>query len=170
MFWASMIRRALVEDCGQLAELHTMAWKDAYKDILPKSFLDGLDVSARKVNWEKVIAQDLHLVFLHIVDEELSGFAAICPSRDEDVDSTFGEISSIYYQRSAWGQGFADELMAHVLSELSGTGYEKTTLWVLRKNDRAISFYKKHGFCPDGMEQEFERNGVVFDEIRMIRS
>jgi hypothetical protein len=51
-----MIRRALVEDCDQLAELHTKAWKDAYKDILPKSFLDGLDISARKANWEKVVA------------------------------------------------------------------------------------------------------------------
>ena len=36
------------------------------------------------------------------------GFAAICPTRDDDLDpATAGEVSSIYLLQRAWGAGWA---------------------------------------------------------------
>ena len=43
--------------------------------------------------------------------------------------------------------------------------YPKVNLWVLKGNNRAIRFYEKCGFCPDG--NEMYNDSVKASEIRM---
>ena len=45
--------------------------------------------------------------------------------------------------------------------------YPQIYLWVLKENKRAIRFYEKCGFHPDGQEM-FSKN-VEAPEIRMVR-
>ena len=45
-------------------------------------------------------------------------------------------------------------------------GYQQICLWVLKENKRAIRFYQKCGFCPDG--EEMYSATVAATEIRMI--
>ena len=40
-------------------------------------------------------------------------------------------------------------------------------LWVLRGNDKAETFYRRHGFRPDGTEAPEPHFGGV--ELRMVR-
>ena len=44
--------------------------------------------------------------------------------------------------------------------------YPRICLWVLKENKRAIRFYRKYGFCPDG-EEMYSAN-IAATEIRMI--
>ena len=45
-------------------------------------------------------------------------------------------------------------------------GYSKICLWVLKDNIRAIRFYQKCGFAPDGAELEIPN--LEASEIRMV--
>jgi len=164
-----MIRSARQTDCQKLAELHVASWRDAYADILPKEFLDMLNVDKRSAGWKRVLGSSESKVFLHFNESNLVGFSAICPSRDEDGEGV-GEIGAIYYRKYVWGAGLASELMKVIQTELLDAGFRKVTLWVFRENARAQAFYKKHGFAADGTERKFERGTACCDEIRMARS
>lgn len=164
-----MIRPACQTEFQELALLHVASWRDAYAGILPEEFLEKLSVEERSVMWEKSLSSSEIKVLLHFDEGLLVGFAAICPSRDEDGKGV-GEIAAIYYRKEVWGTGLASELMNLVQKELLNAGFRKASLWVLRENRRAQAFYKKFGFVADGTERKFERDSVSFDEIRMARS
>ena len=59
--------------------------------------------------------------------------------------------------------GIAQALVARVL------GDRPAFLWVLEANPRAIAFYKKLGFVPDGSRQFLTLDGKSLPEIRMVR-
>lgn len=164
-----MIRLAQQADCGRLAELHVASWKDAYEGILPKAYLDSLSVERRCQNWETLLGSGESKVLLHFDGCHLVGFGALCPSRDDDGEGS-GEVSAIYYEKSAWGTGLAAELMEMLQNELKNDGFSRVTLWVLRENARAQAFYRKFGFAADGAERKLERDSVTIDEIRMACS
>ena len=71
------------------------------------------------------------------------------------------ELYAINVLRRAHGTGLADELMAHAI------GDRPAYLWVLDRNDRAIAFYRRHGFTDEGGRKLEHDAGVV--EVRMAR-
>lgn len=48
-------------------------------------------------------------------------------------------------------------------------GYSRVAVWVLEGNERAIAFYKSHGFAFDGASQTLTLGTEVTD-LRMIRN
>jgi|SRR5690606_36767649 len=164
-----MIRLAQQADCWRLAELHVASWKDAYEGILPKTYLDSLSVEKRSQDWETLLGSGESKVLLHFDGGHLVGFGALCPSRDDDGEES-GEVSALYYAKSAWGTGLAAELMELIQKELKNDGFSRITLWVLRENARAQAFYRKFAFVADGTKRKLERDSVTIEEIRMVRS
>ena len=63
-----------------------------------------------------------------------------------------------------YGKGVAQQLMKAALERLKN--YPKIVLWVLKENGRAIRFYRKCGFVPDGKELLSPNIGAA--EIRMV--
>jgi GNAT superfamily N-acetyltransferase len=61
-----------------------------------------------------------------------------------------GEVRSFFVSPSAWRQGVGAALMAVVLEELTGLGFEQATLWSFEDNARANAFYERQGFERDG--------------------
>ena len=51
---------------------------------------------------------------------------------------------------------------------LKDEGYERVSLWVLEKNERARRFYEKFGFRFDGTRKELDFDGIMH-EIRYVR-
>lgn len=75
-----------------------------------------------------------------------------------------GEIFALYVLPEYFGTGLGRRLMDAGLSQLAD--YPKICLWVLADNGRAIRFYEKCGFCPDGEAAISPRCGAK--EIRMV--
>ena len=85
--------------------------------------------------------------------------------RGEEAPNT-GEIFAMYVLSEYYGKGVAQQLMKTGLEQLNG--YSQICLWVLKENKRAIHFYQKCGFVPDGREKT--NQNIAAEEIRMILS
>ena len=103
----------------------------------------------RRVDWW--VARD---------DDGIVGMATAGPGRDDDAPAAL-ELYAINVLRRAHGTGLADDLMAVAV------GDRAAYLWVLEGNDRALAFYRRHGFVDEGGRKPEPDTGVV--EIRMAR-
>ena len=82
-----LIRRAVVADALQVADVHVRSWRAGYRGMLPQDLLDGLDPQQRVPRWEAAIEQSNCPTRCTVVAEEagrLVGFARLCPTRDDD--------------------------------------------------------------------------------------
>ncbi|HEY8200800.1 MAG TPA: GNAT family N-acetyltransferase, partial [Actinomycetota bacterium] len=89
-----VIRAARDDDARQIAEIHVRAWQWAYRDLLPRTFLDGLSLERRAAYWQRWLAEADHRrqLGLALQRERVVGFVAAGPSRDPDADAATGEI------------------------------------------------------------------------------
>lgn len=65
------------------------------------------------------------------------------------------ELVRIYVLKRYHGQGVADALMRHFLSEAEKASCSYTWLGVWEENTRAKAFYRKWGFAPSGYTHPF---------------
>ncbi len=65
------------------------------------------------------------------------------------------EISRIYLAKSYWGRGLGKQLLDECIREATANKCDVVWLGVWQHNERAINFYKKHGFEITG-EAEFD--------------
>jgi ribosomal protein S18 acetylase RimI-like enzyme len=65
----------------------------------------------------------------------------------------------MYVDPDRWRQGVGDALMRAALERLSGLPYEEAVLWTFKENGRAIAFYERYGWRPDGAEKIHPRTG-----------
>lgn len=72
------------------------------------------------------------------------------------------EICKIYVDTFFQGKGIGKELIEYAIKE-----YDANDLWALEKNEKAISFYKKHGFKLTG-EKKFEEDTIEY-LVRLTR-
>lgn len=72
------------------------------------------------------------------------------------------EICKIYVDTFFQSKGIGKELIEYVINE-----YNANTLWALEKNERAISFYKKHRFNLTG-EKKLEE-GTIEYLVKLVR-
>ena len=95
-----------------------------------------------------------------VAGDELVGFITVGPARDEDAPASL-QLWAINLLVEHQGTGLADRLMSEVLG--SGAAY----LWVADGNDRAINFYRRHGFLLDGAISDEQHPGIRV--VRMVR-
>ena len=80
-----VFRRATRNDAETIASMHTESWRDAYRGILPDSYLDGQVADERANLWRSrfsSLGSDRFLVVLTESPRGLVGFA--CVLLDED--------------------------------------------------------------------------------------
>lgn len=80
------------------------------------------------------------------------------------------ELSKLYVLERFCGKNIGTGLIEATEEMLRSKGYQEYWLWVLVSNERAISFYKKHGFTSIGtalfhMEKNTYNNFVMHKSI-----
>jgi GNAT superfamily N-acetyltransferase len=147
------VRWARVEDAGGIARVWARAWQIAYRDLVPGTVLDAVDVDARRERWiERLEGGDRTFVF-----EEL-GIAGYCRVLLPN------EVASLYVLPERRGGGIGTALLSAALDELRSHSVH-ATLWVFTDNHPARAFYAKFGFTPDGAAQTDPGTGL--EEIRL---
>ena len=164
-----LIRRATVADAEAAARCHVLCWREAYAGLADPELLLARtsDLVRRTERWASQI--DAGLVrWIAInpdpaasIDDRVIGFAAPGEARDEDAPVPL-ELYAIYARQAWWGTGLAGRLLDVAI------GKEPASLWVFEGNARALAFYAKHGFTPDGARLYDEAFGL--HEIRLVRS
>ena len=76
-----------------------------------------------------------------------------------------GEVDAIYVLSEYYGRKIGYRLMNEAISRLGDV--DTIFVWVLEKNERAISFYHKYGFEFDGAKKEWNL-GTPVTIVRMV--
>ena len=140
------------------AFVHWQSWHEAYPGMVSRDYLDRFTLEkAEKMafSWRDrlIVAKD---------GDRVIGFVGYGDRGAEAPDT--GEIFALYVLAEYYGTGVGKQLMDAGLEQLEG--YPRKCLWVLKDNARAIRFYEKCGFRPDG--QELYNTNVQASEIRMV--
>jgi ribosomal protein S18 acetylase RimI-like enzyme len=162
-----VIRPATSADAEAIARVHLTSWKGPYAEVLPAEYLDNLDPAGRTKEWTSALSDARRTTLLAEAEGRALGFASYGPARDEDAEDGDLELYAIYLHPECWGRGVARDLIRTVLSGVpSGV---PMSLWVLKENERAQHFYRRHGFQADGVERINEIGGTPVTEVRYRR-
>jgi ribosomal protein S18 acetylase RimI-like enzyme len=155
------IARPTTDDLDEMGRVHVQVWREAYAGLLPDDYLAALDPTFGPNRWRERFGTLSEVSWWIAHDEEgIAGMITSGPSRDDDAPLPW-ELYAINVLRRAHGTGLADDLMARAV------GDRPAYLWVLEGNERAIAFYRRHGFTDEGGRKPELDTGAV--EIRMAR-
>ncbi|MEC9489101.1 MAG: GNAT family N-acetyltransferase [Halanaerobium sp.] len=150
------IRKAVPGDARALGELHSAAWRKAYKGIVPEEILSRINPDKREEMFRQTITSETEDTTVITFRGKVIGFITLGPFRGEESGGPNGEIWGIYISPSHWHQGLGTTLFNWGVKELTLRGYRQVFLWVLEDNTQARNFYQKLGFAEDGRTKEIE--------------
>ena len=169
----SFVLRATPQDALAIAQVHVSSWQMAYQGLLPHDYLAAQRVDHRCTYWTRELTTPSSpdsAVWIARDGDAVVGFASVGPCRDHDRHHPGQwELYALYVVAEHWGNGVGRNLLDHALS-LSSSGDDSWSLWVLADNDRAMRFYRHHGFTVDGTERVRSRGGQHLIERRLVRA
>ena len=140
------------------AFVHWKSWHETFSGLVAQDFLDALTLEkCTKMTYDK---PDNFIVAK--LEERVIGFVGYGDRGNEASD--IGEIFWLYVLSEFHGKGVAQQLMDAGLERLND--YPQICVWALKENERAIRFYRRYGFTPDG--EEFFSLELGTTEIRMV--
>jgi len=164
-----MIRLASVNDAFSIAQIHIDAWRHAYIEIVPKSYLDELNIEEKTKRWEKILIESKSTTFVKEVEGEIAGWLSYGLSRDDDSHG-IGEIWALYVSPKFWRMGIGSKLMKHIEEVARDSQMSSLSLWVLEENTHGRSFYEKTGYVRDSFLKNVDIGGFQLEELRYIKS
>jgi GNAT superfamily N-acetyltransferase len=169
-----LVRRATRDDAEAIAHIRVETWRAAYAGLIAQDVLDGLDpkreAELRALHWEKHHADPRAVELIAEVEGEPAGWAAAGPAREVE---RAGEVFAIYALPTYWSSGVGHALMIECERFLRGAGFRRAYLWYLEGNERAASFYERHGWLEDGATKSDDRlvgPHAVLHERRRVRN
>ncbi|MGH3646785.1 MAG: GNAT family N-acetyltransferase [Micromonosporaceae bacterium] len=157
------LRRPAYEDCAGVARAHVASWQVGYRGLMPADFLAAQDPEARtqqrRDSWHDPDYAHVR-GFVAEVDGQIVGFVNYGPYRKSHdrgwaaVDPNGGgEVYALYVDPDHWGCGAGAELLDAAVTDLLQAAETPVRVWSLTGNERALRFYRRHGFVSDGKTQ-----------------
>lgn len=157
------VRAATPADVQDLAHLHVDTWREAYRGIVPQSYLDGMSYAAFEARWRTILGDRAARALVAEHDGSVLGFNVVGPLR-EPVPGFDGEVRALYVRPEAQGRGVGRALMGGGFRALREAGLQTALLWVLADNAPGRAFYARLGGEVVG-EQTFELGGATLREV-----
>jgi ribosomal protein S18 acetylase RimI-like enzyme len=145
------------EEIKGKAYVHWKSWHEAYTGIVSQEYLDKLTLE----KCEKMAFSWPDNIIVAKENGNVIGFVCYGDRGEEAPD--VGEIFALYVLADYYGKGVGRKLMDVGLEQIKH--FSQVRLWVLKENRRAIRFYEKCGFQPDGTEMTSPN--ISATEIRM---
>ncbi|MPZ00132.1 MAG: GNAT family N-acetyltransferase [Actinophytocola sp.] len=168
------LRDATQDDAHAIANVLVRSWRAAYRGLLPDDVLAGLSIPDREQFWSEVLAaRPAHTrTVVATIAGVIVGFAATGPPLvpTDRADPTLGDLYALYLTPGLWRRGIGTQLHAAALDRLRSFGFTHAGLWVLDTNERALSFYHRHGWTDTGRSQlDRGPGGTELHERRLHR-
>lgn len=164
------VRPAQPLDAAGIASVQVRSWQQAYRQVFPKDYLDGLQQSLpqRESYWRKSLEERAQDTFVATLAGEVIGWISVGASRDDDGGAQrMGEVMAIYILAEHWRRGVGKRLWQAGLQSLARQGYQAFTLWVLAENQQAIGFYRAAGLAEESDSgRALVRGAVTVEEVR----
>ena len=152
------------EEARGQAYVHYHAWQQTYTGLIDQAYLDGMSLEMSEKYALRAL-QNGYTAFVARDGARVIGFASYGPYRGSDLADA-GEVVAIYVLKEYYDRGIGRALMEAALGALKG--YRRVCVWVLKDNGRAIRFYTRCGFSPDGAKKQLKLITEVA-EIRMVK-
>lgn len=165
----AVVRDAREGDAEGIARVHVDAWRETYAGLVPDRFFGEAAFEQRREMWTRYLAMDPSPgpLAVAIAKDQIIGFANAGSARGPDAEKGHPpardlHLYAIYVLAAAHGTGVGRALVEATLGE------QPAQLWVAADNERAIAFYRRHGFEADGVEvADPDLEQLV--EVRMVR-
>jgi ribosomal protein S18 acetylase RimI-like enzyme len=156
------VRPATVDDVAAIAEVHMTSWKESYTHLLSPGFFDSRTPERAVSRWVDTLAgPSAPPVHVATLDGTIVGFSGSGPSQDEAPVRDL-QLYFIYVLAAHHGVGAGQRLLEAAL------GDAPASLWMVKDNPRALAFYRRNGFEPDGVEK-LDVHWENLEEIRLVR-
>ena len=173
-----LIRPATPADAHGIAVVHVLGWREAYRGLMPQAVLDDLSIVDRTEGWRQILAarergeepegpRSRALVAADPGTDRILGWATYGEPRESGPHG--GELWGLYAHPGLWSRGVGHALLTAVEESLRADGARSAYLWVLEGNDRAATFYERHGWVEDGEVKVEERPGLRLHERRRVK-
>ena len=160
------VRQAGQKDAALIAHMHAASWKDAYKDILPKEYLEDNLEAERELHWNKKMNELTGNDFVLIAEEnEIPvGFISVWEVNNGDYDAF---VDNLHVLPDKKGKGKGAALVAYAAEKLIRLNKHSFYLWVLDQNIPARRFYERIGGTAKDKGM-FEIRGRKIAETRFV--
>jgi GNAT superfamily N-acetyltransferase len=147
------IRRAREEDAPAVGEVIVAAGRAAWRHIF-----DTSRMTPDAPRWAAMIADAERFWVAETQGGRIVGFASAGPATDPGRGADVGEVLMLHAHPDVWGAGVAARLHDLALFHLSESGRTAAVLRTEERNHRALAFYARRGWTPDGavLEREFQ--------------
>ncbi|GAB5378595.1 MAG: GNAT family N-acetyltransferase [Acuticoccus sp.] len=140
---AIAIRTAKLSDAPGIAEVHDLAWRFAYRGILPGAELERMIARRGPDWWRRAVARRVPIVVLD-VGARVRGYITYGASRMRTLP--YGaEVYELYIQPEFTGVGFGRRLFRTVQQRLARRGHDALVVWCLKDNIDGCAFYERLG-------------------------
>ena len=150
------IIEATYDDADLVGEIHSLAWKQAYKDIFPTEYIMADTTEKRKQEFLESFRKESCKYYLVYENGCCAGVVKAI------LDNSVCEISSIYFLNEYRNKGLGTETITQ-LKEI----YKdyRIVLWTLEMNTVARKFYEKNGFVITANRRSIDR-GKGFVQVQ----
>lgn len=154
----TQIRIATAADAAGIAQVNVTSWRESFAGLLSPAFLATLSVEQIAQNLRHGLERGL-VVHVAEIGGQIVGFshARVAP---EGAPREL-ELRLLYVLAAHHGAGLGQALLDAAI------GQAPAFLWTAAENPRALAFYRRNGFRPDGLRQEPRWEDLA--EIRMVR-
>jgi ribosomal protein S18 acetylase RimI-like enzyme len=159
------IRPATSADLPDVGRIHALSRNAAYAGLLPADALARVTPERQEAVWRERVADAPAQSALLVAsgDGEVVGF-----TQGESRDGV-GHLNAIHLLPERQGSGAGQALHDALLARFVAWGCISATLYVVRGNERAQSFYRRNGWTHDGTTSSHEVGGVDVPVLRYRR-
>lgn len=168
------VRPARPDDAEDVARVQTVAWRTAFRSVLPADVLDGWDEAAAAEVWRAAVVRPptpAHGVVVALDGAALVGFAAfgppeVDPGQQLSADGPTTEIAALLVE-PRWGRrGHGSRLLAAVADLAGATGAMWLTMWVAEADAVTARFLESAGWARAGWARTLDTGGESLREVR----
>jgi ribosomal protein S18 acetylase RimI-like enzyme len=143
------IAEAGASNAAAIAAIHTESWRDAYRGILPDSFLNHDVVDERRRYWDATLAKPRGggFTLAALQGGTVRGFILVVRIGEPGYDAVIESLHVMPGERDA---GLGRRLIGRAVARLIDEGASSVALRVYDANESAIRFYERLGGKADG--------------------
>ena len=174
------VRPARDGDAVEIARIQLSTWRTAYRTLLPRTILDGLDEAWMAQQWAEAIASPpspRHHVLIAIEQAEqdyVAGFAASGPA-DQDAlvpeETPLGDDVVAFTDllvEPRWGRrGHGSRLLAASADLWREGEFAIAVAWSYEGDDATKKFLTSAGWAPDGATRALDVDDLLVPQFRM---
>src|SRR5215467_8953969 len=174
------VRPARPGEAAEIARIQLATWRTAYRRLIPRQVLDGLDEATMAEQWAEAITAPptpRHHVLIAVEQAERDhtvGFVATGPADDDalapdekPLPDTVAAVTDMLVE-PRWGRrGHGSRLLSAAVAMWRADGFDTAVAWVFEQDPATRRFLTSAGWAPDGEARALDIDDLLVPQLRL---